>query len=52
MQKWEYKKQYANWDKQDDIISALGEQGWEMVTVQVADLKDEWGFYFWFKRPK
>jgi hypothetical protein len=51
MQKWEYKKQYAVWKDQDDIFSALGEQGWEMVTAHVTEVEN-WGFYFWFKRPK
>ena len=49
MQKWEYKKVTADWWQQDDIFSALGEQGWEMVSA----LRSEVGnYYFWFKKMK
>jgi hypothetical protein len=51
MQKWEYKKVTTFWKDQDDILSALGEQGWEMVTVHVVEGQNLF-FYFWFKRPK
>ncbi len=33
MTKWEYKTHYIALDKDDFILSALGKQGWELVSV-------------------
>ena len=46
MQKWEYKILWLKFDTNTEAeLNHLGEQGWELVTV------DEGNNYF-FKRPK
>ena len=31
--KYIYKTEYLQWDASDDILNALGQEGWELVSV-------------------
>ncbi len=47
MQRWEYLR-LSSRVVTDDKLNALGDVGWELVTVVVGEMEA----YFFFKRPK
>lgn len=51
MQEWEYDLSFAKFEEEYkiiDILTAKGNEGWELVTV----METEGGFNLYFKRPK
>lgn len=53
MQKWEYKVVKTTGQPQgDQPMNELGAEGWELVIIVPKEGPIDWGYYYYFKRPK